>query len=318
MTPGAATFAVRGMIRMTLLFGAVGVTPLGAAVGLLVGEPFGKFGFFNPTGHAAVYLSRVCAESPIQLRRCRPGEPGVVISRYRDIGGYDWLAVPLVPHLFASDDPREAESSGALPALLRERYRQANLRQIAPDTAGGGPPKGDWAQLVGAAFDRTIYAFILETAPEDDDRLIELLNSQANRRRFHLLFRNCANFAAEVINFYYPGAIRRSYIADLGILTPKQAAKSLVAFGRRTPETEFAQWVVPQLDGARRSTRLRGVTESLVLSKKYVAPLALFQPWVAAGAAAAFVTRGRFNPAAQPHQVCTPGAMDVCLLAPGP
>ncbi len=221
--------------------------------------------------------------------------------------------MPLAPHLFATDDPLEAESPAALPVLLRERHRQTHLREIAPDTVDGQPPKGDWAQLVGAAFDRTIYAFLVETTPEDDDRLIERLNSGENRRRFSLLFRNCANFAAEVINFYYPGAIRRSFIADLGILTPKQAAKSLASFGRNHPEVGLTHWVAPQLDGARRSTRLRGVTESLVLSKKYAAPLAVFQPWVAVGAAAAFVTRGRFDLKAQPHKVCTPQSLDGCV-----
>ena len=34
------------------------------------------------TGHAAVYLSGVCAETPLVLRRCGPGETGVVLSRY--------------------------------------------------------------------------------------------------------------------------------------------------------------------------------------------------------------------------------------------
>ena len=27
-------------------------------------------------GHSAVYLSRICPESPVRLRLCQPGEPG--------------------------------------------------------------------------------------------------------------------------------------------------------------------------------------------------------------------------------------------------
>ena len=38
---------------------------------LLLEEPYGKLGFFTATGHAAVYLSGVCAESPLVL----PGNP---------------------------------------------------------------------------------------------------------------------------------------------------------------------------------------------------------------------------------------------------
>ena len=62
--------------------------------------------FFTATGHAAVYLSGVCAESPIVLRKCAPGELGAVISRYDGVHGYDWLAVPLIPYLYAVEHPR--------------------------------------------------------------------------------------------------------------------------------------------------------------------------------------------------------------------
>jgi hypothetical protein len=60
-----------------------------ADVTLLVEEPYGAFGGMTPTGHAAIYLSRVCADSPLSLRRCNPGEQGVVLSRYHRVGGYD-------------------------------------------------------------------------------------------------------------------------------------------------------------------------------------------------------------------------------------
>ncbi|HYX48317.1 MAG TPA: hypothetical protein VE843_01140, partial [Ktedonobacteraceae bacterium] len=75
--------------------------PLHADAALLVEQPYGTFGTFNPTGHAAVYLSRICAETPTKLRRCRSGELGVVISRYHKIGGRDWIAIPLIPYLYA-------------------------------------------------------------------------------------------------------------------------------------------------------------------------------------------------------------------------
>jgi hypothetical protein len=58
---------------------------------LFVQEPYGLFGAINPTGHASVYLSRVCAETPVVLKRCGAGEFGVVSSRYDKIGGYDWI-----------------------------------------------------------------------------------------------------------------------------------------------------------------------------------------------------------------------------------
>src|SRR5436305_781789 len=78
---------------------------------LLLEEPFGDFGAMNPTGHAAVFLSRVCADTPTELRMCRSGEQGIVISRYMGVDGYDWLAIPLVPYLYAVDRADEAPAS---------------------------------------------------------------------------------------------------------------------------------------------------------------------------------------------------------------
>ena len=76
-------------------------SPRAATAGAaLSGEPYGRFAMFSPTGHAAVYLSRVCAETPTQLRRCNPDELGVVIVLNR-VGNLDWVAIPLVPYLYA-------------------------------------------------------------------------------------------------------------------------------------------------------------------------------------------------------------------------
>jgi hypothetical protein len=47
---------------------------LRAQATLLLEEPYSLDGTFAGTGHSAVYLSRVCADSPTFLRRCLPGE----------------------------------------------------------------------------------------------------------------------------------------------------------------------------------------------------------------------------------------------------
>src|SRR5207302_8774320 len=79
----------------------------GSSATLLLEEPYGKLGFVTATGHAAVYLSGVCAETPVVLRKCAPGELGAVISRYDGVHGYDWLAVPLIPYLYAVERPED-------------------------------------------------------------------------------------------------------------------------------------------------------------------------------------------------------------------
>jgi len=268
---------------------------------VLLEEPFGTFGAMNPTGHAAIYLSRICAETPTKLRRCLPGEAGAVISRYHHIAGYDWIAIPLVPYLYAVDQhyqvPTAADSDIVM--LLRDGYRREHLAHMIPDGKEGQSPGGEWTQLIGAAYDRKIFAFEIETSEAQDDRLISLLNKRSNKSHFNLLFHNCADFARSVINAYYPKAVHRSFVADAGITTPKQVARSMVEFSDRHPELQFSAFVIPQVPGTNsRSTAVHGVCESLLKSKKYVVPLAILHPLLAGGMFAAYVTGGRFNPAA--------------------
>src|ERR1700685_2299790 len=176
------------------------------AVTLLLEEPYGTFGGMNPTGHAAVYLSHVCAASATSLRRCDEGEQGVVISRYHRISGYDWLAIPLLPYLYAVDRPDEVPSSVTPDdvAALRDTWRRANLTEVVPDAEGGSPAEGGWAQLGGSAYDRPLYAFEVETTAEQDDQFIQSFNSRTNQNHFSLLFHNCADFARQAIDSYYP------------------------------------------------------------------------------------------------------------------
>jgi hypothetical protein len=152
----------------------LGAATARADIALLLEEPYGSFGGMNPTGHAAIYFSRVCAETPLVLRRCKPGETGVVISRYHRVGGYDWIAIPVVPYLYAVDDVDQVPAS-ATPdeaASLRDSYRRLHLKEIVPDGEDGSTPSGDWTQLVGEAYDRSMYAFGIETTEKQDDALI--------------------------------------------------------------------------------------------------------------------------------------------------
>jgi hypothetical protein len=302
---------IHGLVVLVVLLLAAPVR-LFAGVALLVGEPFGKFGHFNPTGHAAIYLSNICAETPITLRLCRPGEDGTVISRYDRIGGFDWIAVPLIPYLYAveraADVPATADE--VVKAQLRETYRSAQLKELVAQGAQGG----DWIQLIGSAYDRKIYGYALDTTPEDDERLVRRLNSRENSRRFNLFWRNCADFAREILNFYYPGAVGRNFIGDFGIMTPKHAAKALIRYSQRHPEGSVRHFVVPQIPGGRSSSKLRGVNESLIRSKKYVVPLVVLQPWVAASAAVAYLSFGRFNPGRHITTACEAAKVAACMV----
>lgn len=285
-----------------ILFAVSACAVARADAGLLLEEPFGDFGAMNPTGHSAVYLNHVCADSPTHLRLCRPGEMGVVISRYHRVDGYDWLAIPLIPYLYAVETVDEIPST-ATPRLersLRERYRVAHLESIVPDDPKTEIPGGDWIQLVGASYDRRIWGFDVATTERQDLAFIRRFNHRRNISHFNLFFNNCANFTQKVINFYYPRAIRRNFVADIGMMTPKQAARSLVHYSRHHPEMDLRTFVIPQVPGAiPRSTPVKGVVESLVKSKKYVVPIAVLNPYVAGTLVAVWFGDGRFHP--NPH-----------------
>jgi len=261
---------------------------------LLLEEPYSYDGTFAGTGHAAVYLSRVCAETPTTLRRCGPGETGVVVSRYHHVNGRDWLAVPLVPYLYAVNDAASIPlfADAKLVELLRHEYLQNNM----PEEAGDFGPKAPSNQLAGSAYDRTTYGFRIATRPEQDDELIRILNSAPNSEAYALFTRNCADFAKQIVNFYYPHAIHRSIIADLGVTTPKQAAKSLVHSAKHHPEMQLTTFVIPQVPGLKPSKPVHGVIESVVLAKKYVTPVLLFHPFVIGTVETAYWAGWRFNP----------------------
>src|SRR3984885_5989504 len=281
---------------------AMGGVRARADAALLMEEPYGEFGAFNPTGHAAIFLNHICAESPTRLRPCRPREPGAVISRYHKIDGYDWLAIPLVPYLYAVEHVEDVPTSAdrALEASLRDRYRRDHLELYVPDVTEGKKageiPDGEWTQLVGASYDRRIYGFEIQTTPEEDTEFMNRFNDSRNVGHFNLLFHNCADFSRTLLNVYYPHSIHRNFFVDVGITTPKQVARSLTKYAARHPELNFSTFMIPQVPGSLpRSHPVDGVVESVVKSKKYVLPLAVLTPEVTAGLVVAYLTDGRFK-----------------------
>jgi len=263
---------------------------------MLMEEPFGLFGFLNPTGHDAVYFEHICAETPVKLRRCAPGEPGTVITRYQGIAGYDWIAMPLLPYLYAvenaSDVPARADRE--VVNSLRDKYHEAHLQSLGKDVPRGGDVKRGWSQFVGVSYERRVYAFRFATSESQDDELIAHLNAGPNRSRFNLLYRNCADFTGGILDFYFPGTFRRSVLPDGGIRTPRQISYKLVRFARKHPETQLALFDIPQVPGYRRSSRgNKSIAKSLITSG-YVVPLAFINPYIAAGVFVDYVVWGRY------------------------
>ena len=269
-----------------------------ASAALLMEEPYGEFGALNPTGHAAIYLNHVCADSPTVLRLCHDGEFGAVISRYHKIDGYDWIAIPLVGYLYAVDAVNDipATVDKEKVAALRDAYRRSHLLELVPDSSTGETPKGEWTQLVGSSFDRTIHGFQVDSTLEQDQHFIGLLNDRKNKGHFNLLFHNCADFSRVVLDIYMPHAVHRNFFADAGMMTPKQDARSLVKYGRKYPEAHLTAFVIHQVPGTvPRSHPVDDIAESLVKKKKYLLPLTVLAPEVTGGVVIAYLVDGRLK-----------------------
>lgn len=283
--------------------------PIHAALTVLVGEPFGSFGTMMPVGHMAIYLDRVCADGPVHVRMCGAGEqPGVVLARYHAIGQYDWLAVPVTEFLYATERVEDVPRYVTPEVVwkLRERYRQQYLRSIVPDGTqgveyGDGRSMGagnleEWWESAGMAYNRRIWAYQVTTTPAQDERLVEMMNTSENRHRYHLRKTNCADFAAELVNLYFPGAVHLDRIADFGFMTPKQVVRSLSKYASTRPELGLKVWGIPQVPGSlRRSRPVRGAAEAALKTKRYLFTLIAILPEVPAGLTILYLWHGRWK-----------------------
>ncbi|HEY2466629.1 MAG TPA: hypothetical protein VGI45_02155 [Terracidiphilus sp.] len=282
------------LVAFLLLYSAT--RSLGQAA-LLMEEPYGFFGTVNPTGHTAIYFAHICVETPTTLRRCEPGELGAVVSRYSDVGDYDWVAIPLIPYLYS------VEGLAAVPShvdkktvnRLRNQYREAHLLSLGADLPRGGFFSGGWTELIGVAYERRMYAFRFNTTQEQDDAFIARMNDKKNRSHFQLLFNNCSDFSRTVLNEYFPRAFRRNIFPDAGMTTPKQITYKLVRYAKKHPEMQLTIFEIPQVPGYRRLSRAnKSISESLITTV-YAVPIAALNPYLAGGLFVDYVVRGRYH-----------------------
>ena len=293
---------------MILAVAACCVPRIQAQAALLLEEPYGVFGALNPTGHTAIYFANICAETPVKLRRCEPGETGSVISRYQGIAGYDWVAMPLVPYLYSvenlSDVPMRVD--GTMVRRLRDHYHEEHLDSLGEQVFEGNLVRGGWTQLVGVAFERRTYAFRFVTTLEQDDAVIARLNSRPNRSHFNLVYNNCADFARIVLNVYFPRTFRRNLFPDAGMTTPKQITYKLARYARQHPETELGVFEIPQVPGYRRMSRSNKSVSASLMTTGYAVPIFLWNPYLAGGLFLDYLTRGRFPSVPEHPPVLTP------------
>jgi hypothetical protein len=279
-----------------------------AQAALFLEAPYGFFGALVPTGHSAIYFQNICAETPVKLRRCQPGELGVVIARYQGIASYDWIAIPLVPYLYSVEELAQAPQQVDRPLVqkLRNQYHDAHLTVLGENIPPGGFRHGGWTELVGVAYERRLLAYRFRTTPEQDDAVIAQLNRGPNKSRFSLVFNNCADFSRNVLNLYFPKTFKRGVFPDAGLTTPKQVVSNLVHYGRKHRELELTVYEIPQIRGYRRHSGANlGVAESLATTG-YAVPLVFINPYLLGGLFVDYVARGRFHTHRSQIETLTP------------
>jgi hypothetical protein len=254
------------------------------------------------SGHTAVYFSRICPDSPIKLRLCRPGENGSVMSNYINLGEderYEWNIAPFNLYVYGVNDPVDRPMFGTekIKAVLEERYRE---QALAPYCTVKNCLKGDkaeWREMVGANMIRSMYIFVVETTVQQDEDLIAKFNALPNENHFNGMTRNCADFTKNVIDTYFPHSAHRDVINDFGMTSPKAVARTFSHYAQEHPESNFRVLHFSQLPGTiKRSTEPRSGTEQLFRSKKLLIPMVIFADHELPVVAAAYLITGRFNP----------------------
>jgi hypothetical protein len=288
---------------LALLLASIVCPRANADVGVVLNESLNSsVDRISGTGHRAVYFSRICADSPVKLRLCGPGEHGSVMSNYINIGedqSFEWNVVPLNVYLYGVEDiqNRPIFASFKIKHVLEERYRQNYLSSICASTPCMSSYKSEWREMVAATFIRSIYIFTIETTEEQDRKLIAEFNDAPNENHFNGVTRNCADFTRRVINTYFPKATHPDYLNDFGMTSPKAIARSFTHYALRHPEYNLRVYHFAQVPGTiERSREVRAGTEQLYRSKKFLIPMILFADHAVPVVAGSYLLTGRFNP----------------------
>jgi hypothetical protein len=142
-----------------------------------------------------------------------------------------------------------------------------------------------------------MHIFVVRTTLQQDLDLIAKFNALPNQNHFNIVVRNCADFAKEVVDTYFPHAAHRDVINDFGMTSPKAVARTFTQYALSHPELRFCVLHFSQLPGTiRRSSEARNGTEQLYHAKKLLVPMVIFADYELPVVAAAHVLTGRFNP----------------------
>jgi hypothetical protein len=219
-----------------------------ASVGLIVYDAIMIDPWLTKAGHAGVLLTNVCMTDELnKFRVCNDedkanGVKGVVIQRYSDMAPgtthNDWIALPLNMNLYGTNDRGDSPILGSqqvLKVLQTNAYNNDELHLnefMTPvvgkkETVAPAIPDGNWQYSIGMTEIRSGHIFFLPTSAEEDQRAVDFLNNNENISHFSQYFRNCANFANDMIRAMKPSYNGRARFEDAFLVTPSSDAKAV-------------------------------------------------------------------------------------------
>ena len=274
-----------------------------ADLGVVLADPTGLGASrYTLAGHTLVYLSGVCAETPVRARLCRPGEQGSVVTTYPDFKenrAYSWNLSPLSLYLQGSIEPGQTllYTSPAVKQALEGYARTRYFQEVCTEGACPEVAHSYWRNLVATAMDRDVFVYAVHTTPEQDQMAVDWLNRDANVNHYNGVLDNCANFASALVNSIFPKSTHRDYLNDLGMMGPKAVARSFTRWALKRPELGFYSMHVAQMPGdSPRSGLARSGTEAGFHMKKYLIPVAMIGEHEVAGSLfVAYFLTGRFG-----------------------
>jgi hypothetical protein len=274
-----------------------------ADVGVVLADPTGVGASqFTHAGHSLVYLSGVCADSPIRARLCKPGEQGSVVTTYpnfRETQAYAWNLVPLSLYLQGSLTPGDRLLYASLPVkqALEVHAREGYLQSVCADGHCPELPHSFWRDIVGVTAVRDVFIFAVQTTPAQDQAAVDWLNSEPNVNHYNGITNNCAVFTRSLINLIFPHSVHRDFPNDLGMMAPKAAARSFTRWALKRPELGFYSAHFAQQPGdLPRSGLAQSGTETGIHMKKYLIAAALIGDHEVAGSFfVAYFLTGRFG-----------------------
>jgi hypothetical protein len=274
-----------------------------ADIGVVLADPTTVgVSVYTHAGHSLVYLSGVCAASPVRARLCETGEQGSIVTTYpdfRETEAYRWNLVPLSLYLDGSltPDDRLLYGSRVVKEAMEAHARNSFFQDVCGEAHCPQTAHSFWRDLVDATAVRDIFIFAVHTTRVQDQAIVNWLNAEPNVNHYNGFTNNCAVFTRSVVNLIFPHSVHRDFPNDLGMMAPKAAARSFTHWALKKPGLGFYSMHFAQQPGDMpRSGLAQSGTETAIHMKKYLIPAALIGDHEVAGSFfVSYFLTGRFG-----------------------